>query len=87
MIVNGIEETQYRLTLTGLYMSLHGEHATKRLIRRWRAGTGVDNPVKENIVKKILRCWHKKPVQKRGEIRCILYRDTDMMVYTAHFNG
>ncbi len=82
----GLIETKYVLTITGLYTTMNDEASVKALIRRWRANTGMDDPIKETFIQWVIRRWKGEPVQKTGEIHCLLEMDKDQMVYTAHFH-
>jgi len=85
MMIDGIEQTQHRLILTGLYIAMNDERAVKALIRRWRFYSGVDDPAKENFVQRWFRQLRGKPVPTRGYIHCDLEMEMDQLVYTAHF--
>jgi len=84
----GLTETRLILIITGKYTCMNDEATVKFRIRQWRAGTGVDDPVKENFVQRMIRyCWTMKPAKKRGEIHCLVEMDKDRMVYTARFHN
>ena len=87
MVTFDLDKERYRLVLTGAYVLMNSEADVKELIQRWRANTGVDDPVSENFVQWFIRhTWNMKPRKKRGEIHCLVEMDKDQMVYTAHFH-
>lgn len=86
MITFDLDKERYRLVITGLYVIRNSEADVKKLIAQWRADSGVDDPVKETFVQRVIRRWKKEPVKTRGEIHCLVEMDKDQMVYTAHFH-
>lgn len=82
----GMTRTRMILIITGLYALVVSEADVKKLIRDWRAKTGVDEPVEETFKQTIIRIWRREPLGKKGEIHCLVEMDKDQTVYTAHFH-
>ena len=82
----GITKTRLILIVTGLYITMHSEADMKELVAQWRAKTGVDDPVKETFVERVIRRWKKEPVKLRGWMECTVDLDLDQRIFTAYFH-